>query len=612
MSTDKLGFIICPLCGCACGLNLLAQRVRADQPLTITVLPSSAPGWGAAGLCMRGWQMGEILGSRHRLRHPMVRRQGEQQRVSWDEALAQASEALRGLRAADPASIGIVLSDSLSIEEAFAARQFADLLGTPNVACLGLEMDAPAIHGLEQALGAPYRAPTVEELDGVDLFVCVNSNFQHMHPRAAGVMARRVQQGAARMALIDEVDQGWAVWASVFAQHPPGMRADALRQLAAALSGEQDAGPMAAGDVRALVAAISESRRVALVFSAAALMGIEEGQAVGQLARAMRAEARWVGPYALPSGANTFGVLDMLAAGGRGPGGMSVTSMVATGSGLRGLILVGEDLGRLYGPGEWTELRARLEFVMALSSFVSPATEVADVALAAAMNGECEGTVRQPDGRLWWGEHVVEPPGESRGIGVTLDALAAGLGESRNWGDDATIWAAIREQVGGYRHVEPEELRTGGLPAVGLETAAAADVVDAQILTATSAAPVQVDEEHPFVLVPRSSRGGWITDARCQGAHILRREATMYREPYVILAPDDAKRLGLRAGAQAQVATTQGVVTVRVQTEKGIPAGIAIVPTEYPGVLRSLVATNETGGLPTHPVAGSIAPAGTR
>ena len=119
---------------------------------------------------------------------------------------------------------------------------------------------------------------------------------------------------------------------------------------------------------------------------------------------------------------------------------------------------------------------------------------------------------------------------------------------------------------------------------------------------------MQVDEEHPFVLVPRSSRGGWITDARCQGAHILRREATMYREPYVILAPDDAKRLGLRAGAQAQVATTQGVVTVRVQTEKGIPAGIAIVPTGAPGVLRSLVATNETGGLPTHPVAGSIAP----
>ena len=52
---------------------------------------------------------------------------------------------------------------------------------------------------------------------------------------------------------------------------------------------------------------------------------------------------------------------------------------------------------------------------------------------------------------------------------MTLDALAAGLGASRNWGDDAAIWAAIREQVGGYRHVEPEELRTAPADS-GLET----------------------------------------------------------------------------------------------------------------------------------------------
>lgn len=612
MSTDKLGFITCPLCGCACGLNLLVQRVRADQPLSITVLPSSAPGWGASGLCMRGWQVGEILGSRRRLRHPMAWRAGAQQRVSWDEALAQAGEALIGLRAADPASIGVVLSDSLSIEEAFAARQFADLLGTPNVASLGLEIDAPAIHGLEQVLGAPYRAPTAEELDGVDLFVCVNSNYQHMHPRAAGALARRVQQGAARLALIDEVDQGLAVWATVFAHHPPGMRTDALRQVVAALSGEQGAGPLAAVDLRALVAMIGESRRVALVFSAGALAGIEEALAVGRLAHAMRAETRWVGSYALPSGANTYGVLDMLAAGGRGPGGMSATRMVGPGSGLRGLILVGEDLGRLYGPSELAELRKRLQFGMVLSSFVSPATELADLALPVAMSAEREGTVRRPGGRLSWGERLLDPAGESRRIAVTLDALAATLGESRHWGDNAATWAAIREQVGGYRHVEPAGLRTGQLPPVGLDSPAVADVVDARILTASQAAPARPDEAHPFVLVPRSSRGGWTTDARCQGAHILRREATMYREPYVILAPEDARRLGLREGARAQVTTAHGAVTVRVRSEKGVPCGIVILPTEYPGMLRSLAGTTEAGGLPAHPVAGSVAPVETR
>lgn len=612
VTTDSLGFVICPLCGCACGLNLLAQRVRADQPLSITVLPSSAPGWGASGLCMRGWQVGEILGSRRRLRHPLAWRQGAQERVGWDEALEQAGEAIRRLRAADPTSIGIVVSDSLSVEEVFAARQFADLLGTPNVASLGLEIDAPAIHGLEQVLGAPYRAPTAEELDGVDLFVCINSNYQHMHPRAAGAMARRVEQGAARMVLIDEVDQGLAVWATVFAQHPPGMRADAIRQLVAALSGEKGAGPLASADLRALTQAIGESRRVALVFSAGALGGIEEALAVGRLAQAMRAETRWVGAYALPSGANTFGTLDMLAAGGRGPGGMSATRMVAPGSGLRGLILVGEDLGRLYGPAELAELRKRLEFGMVLSSFVSSATELADLALPVAMSGEREGSIRRPGGRLSWSEQVVEAAGESLRITVALDALAATLGEHRQWGDNAATWAAIRAEVGGYRHVQPGELRGGALVPIGLDSASVADVVDARILTAAHHAPPQVSEQYPFVLLPRSSRGGWITDARCQGAHILRREATMYREPYVIMAQDDARRLGLRPGAWVQVTTDHGAVTVRMRSERGVPPGIVVLPTEYPAMLRALAEATETEALPLHPIAGSVTPTETR
>jgi len=608
VSTDSLGFITCPLCGCACGLNLLAQRIRADQPLSVTVLPSSAPGWGASGLCMRGWQVGEILGSRRRLRHPMAWREGAQQRVSWDEALEQAARALRRLRDEDPAAIGIVLGDSLSSEEAFAARRFADLLGTPNVASLGLEIDAPAIYGLEQALGAPYRAPKPEELDGVDLFVCVNSNFQHTNPRAAGAMARRVQQGGARMLLIDEVDQGLAVWAEVYARHGPGMRADALRRLAAAVSGERGAGPLDGDDLRALVDAIATSRRLALVFSAAALSGIEEALAVGALAWALRTESRWVGTYLLPSGANTFGTLDMLAAGGHGPGGMSATRMVAAGSGLRGLIVIGEDLGRLYGPAELATLRQRLEFSLAMSSFSSPDTEVADLALPVSMTAEREGTIRRPDGRVWWSQQILEPAGESRHTAVVLDALAAALGESRRWGDRDAIWQAIRDEVPGYRHIEPADLRQGELPAVGLDAAPVAAVVDPRILTTLPARAAQTDEEHPYVLAPRSGQGGWTTDSRCQGAHILRREATMFREPYVLMAAEDVADLGVREGADVQVSTESGAVVVRVRSESGMPPGIAVLPTEYPAVLRSLVGGGEAAVLPTMPVAGSIHP----
>jgi len=612
VSTDSLGFITCPLCGCACGLNLLAQRIRPDQPLSITVLPSSAPGWGASGLCVRGWQIGEILRSRRRLRHPLAWQEGGQQRVTWDEALAQAAEPLRRLRAMDPAAIGIVLGDSLSNEEAFAAREFAAMLGTPNVACLGLEIDAPAIHGLEQTLGAPYRAPTPEELDGVDLFICVNSNFQHVNPRAAGAMARRVQQGAARMVLIDEVDQGLAVWSEVYARHRPGMRADALRQVAAALAGEGCDGPLSPEDVGALRAVMGESRRVAVLVSAAAIGGVEEALAVGRLVQGLRGEARWVGAYLLPSGANTFGTLDMLAADGHGPGGMSATQMLAAASGLQALIVIGDDLGRVYGPTGLATLRRRLKFVVTLSSFASPNTELADLALPVTLSAEREGTIRRPDGRVWWSEATLEPVGEARRAEVVLDALAAAVGESRRWGDRNTTWAAIRERVPGYRHVALGRLRAAELPAVGLDTAAVARVVDPRILTQSPAPAVEPDHAHPFVLIARSGRGGWITDPRCQGAHILRREATMYREPYLLLSRDDAQAMKLRDGARVQITTRTGAAVVRIRSDAGIPSGVAVLPTEYPGVIRGLSGSEEGGRPPTAPMVGAIEPSDVR
>lgn len=607
--------MVCPLCGCACGLNLHAQRSTPPHPTVVTVLPSKAPGWGASGLCMRGWQMGEILGSRRRLRTPMVWGTGQQERAEWDEALHTAAEALGRLREQDPSSIGIVLGDSLSNEEVFAAHQFAAMLGTSNVAALGLEIDAPAIDGLEQILGAPYRAPDPEELDGADLFLCVNSNFQHINPRAAGAMARRLQ-GGARMALIDEVDQGLAIWAEVYARHRPGARVEALRQLVARLTGrEATSAPLDSSQVTEIVSLIEHSRRVAIILSAEAITSVDEAVAIGRLARALRDEMRWVGVYLLPSGANTFGTLDMLAAGGS-PHGMSALDMVSPASGMRAVITIGEDLGRLFGPADLAQLRQRLEFGMALASFVCPTVELADVAVPVQMSAEREGTIRRPDGRVWWSQPILSPAGQSRPITAVLDDLARLLGAETAWDDYDALWKQIQATAGGYGAVRLSDLRAGKLPRVGFDTAGVADVVDAASLRAAAPETPEPTDERPFMLVPRSTRGGWTTDPRCQGAHILRREATLYREHYVLMAPEDMKRLELREGDRAQVTTESGAAAVRVRSDSGIPPMVAVLPTEFPGLVRTLASRGgrraEGGGVPSGPVTAEIRPVETR
>ncbi len=611
MREKSLGFITCPLCGCACGLNLLVQGSAADEHPCITVLPSSAPGWGATGLCMRGWQVGQILGSGRRLRSPMARRGGSQERVGWEEALAEFVNVLAKLCEDDAGSIGIILGDSLSNEDVFAARRFAGAIGTPNVATLGLELDAPVLQGIEQALGVPYRAPEPEELDGADVFLCVNSNFQHINPRAAGAMARRLQDGA-RMALIDEVDQGLAVWADVYARHRPGTRSAALRQVGAAIAGAGAGdGPLDAGDVGELVGLIEESHRLAVLFSTAAIVSTDEALALAELAQAIRGEARWVGLYLLPSGANTFGTIDMLAAGGHGPGGMSAMQMMSPGSALRCLIAIGEDLGRLLAPADLQQLRGRLEFAVSLSSVLSPTAGLADLALPMAMNAEHEGTVRQPDGRLWYSEQIVEPAGQAQTVGAVLSELSRALGCEDGWDSTDAMWERIRAEVPGYGHIRLDDLRAGELAQVGPQTAQVTEVVPAAVLTAPPVEMARTDEEHPFTLLPRSWWGGWTTDARCQSAHILRREATLYREPYVLLAPADAEELRLREGDRAQVSTRAGVATARVRQAPGIPERLALLPTEFPGLIRTVVGAADgewESGLPVAPVAGAIRP----
>lgn len=596
-------------------MNLLAGRVAPEHPISITVLPSSAPGWGAAGLCMRGWQVGEMLGSRRRLRHPLAWEEGEQRRVSWDEALERVRAKLEELRRTEPASIGIILGDSLSTEEVFAARLLADALGTSNIAALGLELDAPIIHGLELALGEVYRAPEVEELDDADLFICVNSNLHHVSPRAAGTMSRRLQQGA-RMVLIDEIDQGMEVWSEVHARHRPGLRAPALAHVVEALSeGRVTDGPLDNDDVAAILRLVDESDRVAIVFSAEAVASTDEASAIGELARVLDDGTRSALTYLVPSGANTFGTIDMLAPEERGSGAMGAMEMMSAGSGMRCLITIGEDLGRLFGPADLAALRQRLEMAVSLSSFVSPTATLADVTLPVSMAGEREGSIRRPCGHVWWNQRLIEPVGEAQSIIAVLEMLVDGDADNLRWTDEEALWEQIRARVSGYAQIELDALRAGELPRVGTDTPRVSDVVSDLVLIAPPIEPPTTDDEHPWLLLPRSTSGGWTTDPRCQGAHLLRREATLYRDPYALLPPEEMRELNVREGENVRLVTNCGAATVRVRYDDGLPPKTGILPTEFPGLLRTLAGFADTEpaayGQPVSPIAGDVRPAET-
>jgi anaerobic selenocysteine-containing dehydrogenase len=295
---------------------------------------------------------------------------------------------------------------------------------------------------------------------------------------------------------------------------------------------------------------------------------------------------------------------------------MGAMEMLSAGSGIRCLIAIGEDLGRLFGPTDLAKVRPRLEMGISLSSFVSPTTNLADLALPMAMAGEHECTIRRPDGRVWWSEGILDPAGQARTAGMALKGFAEALGGGATWDDTESLWGQIKAEVPGYSHVDLSAALSGKLPSVGMDTPQVTAVVPPSVLTAPPIEVPTTDQEHQWLLLPRSTRGGWTTDPRCQGAHILRREATLYREPYVLMAPDDVAELEVREGERVQIVTSGGASTARVRSDAGLPAKMAILPTEFPGVIRTLAGLGEGSapepGLPASPIAGTIRPQETR
>ena len=67
-----------------------------------------------------------------RLDRPYVREFGKLRAATWPEAFLRVAQKVK---AANPERIGIILGDLVAAEEAFSARQLADLLGIKNIDC---------------------------------------------------------------------------------------------------------------------------------------------------------------------------------------------------------------------------------------------------------------------------------------------------------------------------------------------------------------------------------------------------------------------------------------------------------------------------------------------
>ena len=112
---------ICPFCGCGCGMLLMVESGRV-----IGVEPSPGHPVNRGMLCAKGWGSYEFVHSPDRLTRPLIRKGGQLQESSWDEALDLICSRLTGISSHyGPDALGFLSSAKVTNEENYLFMKMA-------------------------------------------------------------------------------------------------------------------------------------------------------------------------------------------------------------------------------------------------------------------------------------------------------------------------------------------------------------------------------------------------------------------------------------------------------------------------------------------------------
>jgi len=186
---------ICPYCSCGCGINLIVKdgRIIGQEPWKEHPINEGAN-------CPKGKNAYQFLYSEDRLKTPLVRKNGQLQETSWDEALDLVASKFKE---ATPENFGFIASCRNSNEDAYVMQKFTRVvMGTNNIEYCGRLCHSPAAAALIPAMGSGAMQTSQPEIELADCIFLAGVNIRETFP----MIARRVLRAKARGAKVIYTD----------------------------------------------------------------------------------------------------------------------------------------------------------------------------------------------------------------------------------------------------------------------------------------------------------------------------------------------------------------------------------------------------------------------
>ncbi len=197
--TEKVS-TICPYCGCGCKINL---NIRKNQIVEVT----GEPGLGISNglLCVKGRFGIEFVNHKDRLKQPLIRRNGELETASWDEALSLVADRLSQIKEqSGPDAIAGLASAKCTNEENYVMQKFMRaVVGTNNVDHCARLCHASTVAGLARAFGSGAMTNAIDDFEKTDAIFVIGSNTTECHPIIGGAIKRAVHHRNVPMIVAD-------------------------------------------------------------------------------------------------------------------------------------------------------------------------------------------------------------------------------------------------------------------------------------------------------------------------------------------------------------------------------------------------------------------------
>jgi formate dehydrogenase major subunit len=211
----------CTFCGVGCGLYLETKPDRIAG-----VYPSVSHPANKGKICIRGWHVHEVASSPDRLQAPLLRKNGQLEEATWQEAFDFIASRLKEIKGSSgPDSIAFLNSPRCCNEETYLLQKLARaVIGSNNVDHGSGVYSNNSTSVLLEMLGVAAATNSIDDLEGSDLIIVDGVDLARQLPTIAGTVLRAKLSGA-KLVVVGERRQRVAENADWFLQINPGTEA---------------------------------------------------------------------------------------------------------------------------------------------------------------------------------------------------------------------------------------------------------------------------------------------------------------------------------------------------------------------------------------------------